>query len=435
MSAPVDDDYTLERLCEKYPQIPRTIVLKTDLLNRGINYTKDLQRVTEDGLPDTVRGFKCHHVVSDDIDLASLPWSFHLQDDTYIKLILDLDSPYTIRLEPDHTFMIYRREEPIEQVFFPPKPHWYNKTLSNGEPLTSVLFEVGPCHCVGIVPLDYCEYFKKEEQCRYCDWNPTFDMAKAAGYRTQVAMNTELLVEAFEIAFGGDNPNADHAHIVVAGALLNRTKELEMYLRPLEAIKKSPAGRDLRFLCGTQVLDPRDAKRARDAGFINATWNIETWDRRIFESMCPGKSKAVGYERWRDLLLKGVEVFGTGHLSTNFVLGPEVVIPDGFKSHEEAIASNLEGFEWCLQNGIFPFYQVWRCSPGSIYMDLELPPIPTEYYLRLSYEHHKLVEKYQFFSITPPRNRASCYKCGIFYMSYDYGRLMDLEEGPRWFEW
>jgi len=288
---------------------------------------------------------------------------------------------------------------------------------------------------VGIVPLDYCEYFKGDEQCRYCDWNPTFDMAKAAGYRTQVAMDTDLLVEAFEIAFGGVNPDADHANIVVAGALRNRTKELDMYLRVLEALRKSPAGREARFLCGTQVLDPRDAVRARNAGFINATWNLETWDRRIFESMCPGKARAVGYDRWRELLLNGVETFGIGHLSTNFVLGPEIVMPDGFATQEEGIASNIEAFDWCLRNGIFPFYQVWRCSPGSVYMDMELPLAPTEYYLRLSWEHHKLVEKYQFFSVTPPRNRASCYKCGIFYMSYDYGRLLDIEEGPRWFEW
>ncbi len=435
MKFPEDDDYNLERLCEKYPHIPRSIVLKTHLINKGINFTPDLNRANEQRLSDTVRGFKMHHAVSDEIDFASLPWSFHLQDDTYIKLILDLDSPFTIRREPEGGFMLYRREDPIEEVFFPSRPRWYEKTLSNGEPITSVLFAVGPCNAVGIVPLDYCEYFKGEEQCRYCDWNPTFDMAKAAGYRTQVAMNTDLMIEAFDIAFGGDNPSADHAHIVVAGSLLNRTKEVDIYLKALEALRKSAAGKEARFLCGTQVLDREDALRAKEAGFCNATWNLETWEQRMFESMCPGKARAVGYDRWRQLLLEGVEVFGIGHLSTNFVVGPEVVAPEGFDDHEEAIESYSEGFDWCLRNGIFPFYQLWRCSPGSAYMDMELPPAPTEYYLRLSYEHHKLCEKYQFASIIPPRNRASCYKCGIFYLSYDYGRLLDIEEGPRWFEW
>ena len=435
MRSPEDSDYNLERLCEKYPQIPRSIVLKTDLINRGINVTPDLNRITKDGLPDTVRGFKFHHDVGDDIDLASLPYSFYLQDDTYIKLIMDLDSPYTIRIEPEGSFVLYRREDPIEEIFFPPKPHWYTKTLSNGEPLTSILFEVGPCHAVGIIPLDYCEYFKGNEQCRYCDWNPTFEMAKAAGYRTKVAMDTDLLVEAFEIAFGGSHPAADHAHIVVAGALLNRTKELDMYLRVLDAVKNTPAGRKARFFCGTQVLDPEDAVRAKEAGFCNATWNIETWDRRMFESMVPGKARAVGYDRWRELLLNGVEVFGIGKLSTNFVVGPEILLPEGFKSMEEGIESNRQGFEWCFQNGIYPFYQPWRCSPGSVYMEMDLPNVPTEYHLRLSIEHHKLQERYQFFAITPPRDRASCYKCAVHYMPYEFGRLMDIEEGPRWFEW
>jgi len=430
-----NNDYDLERLCEKYPLIPRSIILKTDLINRGINFTPDLNRISSGRLTDTFRGFQFHHDVSDEIDMASLPWSFHFQDDTYVKLILDLDSPYTIRIEPDGQFMIYRKEEPIEEVFFAQKPHWYDKTLSNGEPISTVLFEIGPCHTVGIVPLDYCEYFKREEQCRYCDWNPTFDMAKAAGYRTQVAMDTNLLVEAFEIAFGGDHPAGDHAHIVVAGALLNRKKELDIYLKSLEALLRSAAGQKARFICGTQVLDEEDAIRAKEAGFCTATWNIEAWDRKIFESMCPGKARAVGYDRWRDLLLGGVEVFGIGHLSTNFVLGPEIVMPEGFKDHEEAIESNLEGFEWCLENGIFPFYQQWRCSPGSAFMDMELPPAPTEYYVRLGWEHHKLTEKYNIVPLIPPRNRASCYRCGCYYVSYDYGRLLDIEDGPRWFEW
>lgn len=427
----------LGELCARYPAIPRSIVLKTDLLTRGLNYTDDLKAVGADGLSDTVRGFKFHHdIVSDGDSPAALPWSFNFRDQTYVKVIIDLDSPYAIRLAENGRFVLHCGDQPIEEVFFPQKASWLKRSLSDGTPITSVLFEVGPCHATGIVPLDYCEYFRKNEQCRYCDWNPTFELAKAAGYRTRVAADTAQLVEAFEIAFGGtDAAPCEHAHIIVAGALWNREKEAELYLRTLEALRSTAAGRHASFLLGTQVLDPADARRAKAAGFDWATWNIETWDPKVFEALCPGKARTVGQQKWKDLLLEGVEVFGNGYLSTNFVVGPELVMPEGFKSEEEAMASVLEGFEWSLRHGILPFYQFWRCSPGSLFSEMGLPPVATEYYLKLSLAHHRLMEKYNFYSLTDPRKRASCNKCGIFYNSYDFPRLIDVSEGPRWFEW
>jgi hypothetical protein len=428
----------LGELCTRYPRIPRSIVLKTDLLTRGLNYTEDLKCVGPDGLSDTVRGFKFHHdIVADEEggSPAQLPWSFHFHDETHVKVIIDLESPYTIRVG-DGRFFLYCSDQPLEEVFFPRKAAWVGRQLSDGSPITSVLFEVGPCHATGIVPLDYCEYFRNGEQCRYCDWNPTFELAKAAGFRTKVSADTQQLVEAFEMAFGGaDAAPCEHAHIIVAGALWNRNKELEIYMRTIEALRSSPAGQRASFLLGTQVLDPADARRAKDAGFCWATWNIEIWDRKLFDTVCPGKARTVGYQKWKELLLEGVEVFGNGYLSTNFVIGPEVAIPDGFKNYEEGLQSVVEGFEWCLQHGILPFYQFWRCSPGSLFSDMELPAVPTEYYLRISLEHHRLMEKYNFYQLTDPRKRASCHKCGIFYNSYDYARLIDPVEGPRWFEW
>jgi len=429
----------LDRLCERYPTVPRSIVLKTDLLTRGVNYTDDLKQIGPDGLSDTVRGFKFHHdIVADDEggSPAQLPWSFHFHDQTHVKLIVDLESPYNIRVSGDGRFVLQCGDRPLEEVFFPRKASWLGRQLSDGTPITAVLFEVGPCHATGIVPLDYCEYFRNGEQCRYCDWNPTFELAKAAGFRTKVAADTQQLVEAFEIAFAGpDAAPCEHAHIIVAGALWNRSKETEIYVRTLEALRGTAAGRRASFLLGTQVLDAADARRAKDAGFDWATWNIEIWDPTLFDHVCPGKARTVGYQRWKELLLEGVEVFGNGYQSTNFVIGPELAIPQGFKSEDEGLASVREGFEWCLQHGILPFYQFWRCSPGSMFSDMNLPPVPTEYYLRVSLLHHQLMEKYNFYQLTNPRKRASCHKCGIFYNSYDFPRLIDAVEGPRWFEW
>ena len=427
----------LDQLCERYPAVPRSVVLKTDLLVRGLNFTDDLKAIGADGLSDTVRGFSFHHdAVPQGDSPAQLPWSFSFRDETYVKVIVDLDSPYNVRLVEDGRFILHCGEQPLEEVFFPRKASWLDRQLSDGTPITSVLFEIGPCHATGIVPLDYCEYFRKGEQCRYCDWNPTFELAKAAGFRTKVAADTKQLVEAFEIAFDGeDAAPCEHAHIIVAGALLNRAKEAEIYLRTLEALRATPAGQRASFLLGTQVLDPDHARQAKSAGFDWATWNIEIWDSKLFDVLCPGKARTVGYQKWKDLMLEGVDVFGNGYLSTNFVVGPELAMPEGFKSEDEALESVAEGFEWSLRHGILPFYQFWRCSPGSVFSEMDLPAPSTEYYLRVSIRHHQLMEKYNFYQLTDPRKRASCHKCGIFYSSYDFPRLIDPIEGPRWFEW
>src|SRR3989304_1096446 len=123
------------QLCERYPAIPRSIVLKTDLLTRGINYTDDLKVVGPDGLSDTVRGFKFHHdIVADEEggSPAQLPWSFAFHDQTHVKVIIDLDSPYAIRLGPDGRFILHCGGQPLEEGYLRRQAGWVGRPLPGG---------------------------------------------------------------------------------------------------------------------------------------------------------------------------------------------------------------------------------------------------------------------------------------------------------------
>lgn len=50
-----------ERLLQKYPEIPRSIVLKEDVLRAGIRYTSLLSEVGQWALPPTYFIFKFDH--------------------------------------------------------------------------------------------------------------------------------------------------------------------------------------------------------------------------------------------------------------------------------------------------------------------------------------------------------------------------------------
>lgn len=120
---------------------------------------------------------------------------------------------------------------------------------------------------------------------------------------------------------------------------------------------------------------------------------MEVWDSKLFETICPGKAKSVGRERWIESLLKAVEIFGWGgKVHTNFVVGVEMVPPFGFKTEEEAAESVAEGLQYMACHGVSLRNQLFRGRPGAALSQAPRPRI--EYYLRMEQERFKLQREY-----------------------------------------
>ena len=103
---------------------------------------------------------------------------------------------------------------------------------------------------------------------------------------------------------------------------------------------------------------------AKAAGVDNIHFNMEVWERRLFEWINPGKAERIGWDHWVRWMCDAVEVFGTG-VQPSFVSGVEMARPHGFQSVAEAVKSSNAGFEYLMSRGILPRPQQWRREPSD----------------------------------------------------------------------
>jgi len=124
-----------------------------------------------------------------------------------------------------------------------------------------------------------------------------------------------------------------------------------------------------------------DIERLHTTGIPALHHNMEVWDEGLWPIICPGKSRVVGREEWVRRMIDSAEVFGKGHILSNFVSGVEMSKPYGFKTVKEAVKSTLSGFDYLMAHGVLPRMDMWCVEEGSGLAGQ--PPAPLEYYIEL----------------------------------------------------
>ena len=404
----------LEELLNKFSDIPRSVVLKTDLLRLGVKHTPILKEIGTWSRPQTHSVYEFDHEdvhTKDDTTegWVNIPCEFRFSDGTSTMLIVDTKSPYEIRGE-DGKHMLYLGENPIEEVIFCPRPTWYMKKTSHGTLMSTVGYQVGDC--ITVICVNHCEYFNTDDACGFCCLNPTTDRSRELGIDRTIARTVDDFVETYAEA------SKETCHITLSGGgLIDRKKEAGRHIRMLTALRDAGYRPD-ELMTVVQALEEEDTRRLYDLGVATCiAFDMEVWQGDMWPIIVPGKSKFVGRDRWINCLIKAVEIFGRGNVMTNFVAGCEMVPPHGFKDVDEAVNSTLDGFEWLVQRGITPHFTCWSNNPGSKLANVELPP--TEYYLKLGIGHHKLLIKYD---LSLPK--ARCHDCSSNAPGYDFQRLV-----------
>jgi hypothetical protein len=279
--------------------------------------------------------------------------------------------------------------------------------------------------CVVGCVLRHCQYFNTGDDCRFCSFNPTFEQDLEGGLERLISLDLDDVTDTiYAIAKEG---KIRHLNLS-GGALIDSSLEAEAYRKVFGTVKKvlDELGLKIDFRATCQAYEKQDNEKLKEAGVQNVITPMEVWDKKLWPVIAPGKAKFVGRENWMRRMVEAVEVFGRGHVDTNFVVGAELVPPpsDGGKTYSEGIKSVLEGYEWCLQNGIKPRHTfLWR-STGARFQDEKV--LTTEYCLSIGYERYKLVNKYNMHhSPDDPVGTGYCYKCKWFMTDIDHHRLLD----------
>lgn len=380
---------------KRYSDIHPNIILKTDLVRLGTNVgPRATQRFQE--LDDIA--WKGYHFFSYDradtvVMSNKIPMQMRLEDGCPVQVETDAKSPYMLDFEDGEFFISEKGEKIARNVYFPHKPRWYGMRLDDGTPMEAVAQAFGD-GVVFIILNQHCEMWNTKDDCRFCNINATLKEQVHGGESTVVKKTAEQVAEVLHTALTID-PFNRRMIIVSGGTIWNRYQgqnEIEFFTTRLQAMKdRVRAAPPLTLQIGAQ--SDENWQRIKDTGIVTSVEpNMEVWDRKLFEQICPGKNKFVGYDEWIRRMFKGVEIFGEYMVNPNFVLGVEMCQEYGFTSIPEAVKSLTGGWDYLMGHGVLPRFRFWFIEKGSALGNN--PPPALEYYMEMQRSYFELRYKH-----------------------------------------
>lgn len=421
VSRPKRGNERIAELEEKFPKLPRSAIVKADVFREGVAWGPELNQIGQWALPHTHMIFDWDHDHRGAREDAAEGWVlipsvFQLGDGTVAILKLDPDSPYRIRImEGDARYQLVRDGEPVEEIYFEPRPQWYTRRTSDGTLMCKVASNSGRNCILAITLLSYCQYFRSQEQCVFCCIVPSTQRAGELGIQRVTRADVERVLEVYRAA------TAEHpvAHLnITGGGLVDVRREARLYAEFLEGLLGGMGDSEIPVHVITQALEEDDQRRLKDVGCgrITVCHPLEAWDERLFPIIAPGKARYIGYRKWIESVIRLGELFGED-ATTTVVAGCETVPGKGFGSITEAVRSMTEYMTFFLEHGVTPRFTFWTPAPGSPWADAPAPP--TEYFLEISQIQHELLLRYR-----RRLPRSTCYKCRVVSLESDLMRLL-----------
>ncbi len=408
-----DSSYTdfLEGYFKRYPDVPKEVILKEDLLRHGMNFT---QRAVSNGVSFRYKTYflftydKTLRSELDETGTFTVPEDLRIRKGTYdlldtvVHVYHNTESPYVVDcVDGKHQLLL--DNEPIAEVILPKKPPYYGKTFEDGTPYEQVVSLVQD-HVAFLVAYRICQYFAHKEECLFCDIN--WNVRQVTKYKDTFGdigaiRNADQAARVVETMVNCEDPEIPiRAVYMTSGSVLKSIKgksEMEFTLEYVTKIREKIGG-GTPFILITQAQEKDEVKVLKDAGVTVHNPNIEVWDPKLFEWLCPGKAKHIGRETWIRRMLDSVDVMGEGNVSPNLVSGVEMAQPNGFRTVAEAIGSNRDGFEFMMSHGVVPHLDSWCIERESALGGH--PPIPLEFFIEVDKTWFEIWNKYKLPAVT-----------------------------------
>ncbi len=407
---------------ESFPDVHPNIVLKTDVLRQGMKISESAQKAFNQRDDILWRGF---HIFSYDSDSPKvyknkIPMGFHLSDGCCIQVRTNEKSPYTMDFVDGQYLLTENGETIAEDLYFDPKPKWYDMKFENGIPLPAVVQGFSGEYMF-ITINRYCELWNTKNQCLFCDINATFKAQRDGEEDVVARLEPGVIADALKLAIAVD-PLYRLAVIITGGTILGEYRgqtEMDFYCSRLNAIRE----RLQVWIPSTFQIDPQDDegwKRLHETGIGSIQPNIEVWDEDLFAWICPGKNKLIGRDTWLKRTIRAVDFWGRGRVQPNFVIGVEMAEPHGFKDVGSAVKSTSDGWDFLMSNGALPRYNQWTIESGSAFANQQRPPL--EYFIEIQKAYTELRWKYNFDPPFPSTfSRSSYLLCCLQDFEYYHG--------------
>ena len=406
----------------QFPDVHENIVLKTDVLRRGIDIS-----------PAAVENFrnrddllwKGFHLFSYDKQETKVygdkvPWYIRLEDGCPIMVRTNRNSPYLLDLIDDE-FVIKEKESGetvANKLWFERKPRWYDMKTKEGIHMPAIA--QGNARMIFVTTNKYCELWNAGDQCKFCNINATLKDQKKGGEDVVARIDPDIIAEVVKTAFFVDH---QYAWLYLSGGTIlgkyQGQTELEFFCTRIEAIRDK-----LQVLIPTTIqiapYEDEGWKRLHATGVNAVQPNIEVWGKELFEWICPGKNKYVGWDNWIKRSIRGVDFWGRGRIQPNFVLGLEMAKPHGFDKVSDAVKHTAAGWDFLMENGVLPRFNLWIQESGSAFADQPEPPL--EYFIEIQKAYTELRWKHKYDPPFPSANdRFSYYMNSLHDFEYYQG--------------
>lgn len=396
----------LEAFFERYPDVPREVIVKEDALRFGIRFSQAALERASEGRRRSYYIFSYDKTESEELKHGEghkAPDEFRVEGGPYelrktnMRATISYDSPYLIDILDDEVWLTSDEGEKIGKVSFPPVPKYYSMSFEDGTHYAEIVPLVGWNTRAFCTILRKCALWNFDLQCKFCDLNAHYDALKKQGRPYTLKKSLDKVVEVLKTIFLGRPEDEPHRYcfILSGGSVMSGKGEyadVKFYTAYVQAIKEAIGNR---WICHLQTaaLDRDGLKAMKDAGVDCYHPNFEVWDERLFKKLCPGKEKFIGRDTWIKRTLDAVNVFGEGWVTPAFVAGVELCKPYGFDSVDDALKSTTEGLDYLMSHGVVPRADHWCIEPLSGLSGN--PVLPLKYFVELDRAWYRLWEKHK----------------------------------------
>lgn len=404
--------------------LPASARLKLDLMFEGLRYSEALGEAATHAFPNFYPyRFQPGEANPTGQSKVTIPYLMSLQDGTLMRVKGNGASAWQVTGSQQDGYRLVNDANPGEHhgVEFDPLPDWMTQATEDGFPMAQAGVSLhGDMAVINIAP--GCDYFLQKSEsgasmrCSFCAYGaPNERVAhfdQVIGEPGLPPLTYRRMQETLRLALAERDIN--HIYLV-AGSLTDWHEEGKRFIEIARAVQQVNSNR-IPVTCGSGALPMDILQQMHSEQLVdNVCFNLEVWSRDLFEKICPGKNRFVGYDQWIESLENAVGLWGRGRVYSAMVSGIEME-PEYELSWEEASRRAIEGAAALCARGIIPVYSLYWPTGGRDHPDYFSRL--QSYFERLNLEYRE-IRRQQDLAISPD---FMCHRCAYMQLECDIDR-------------
>jgi hypothetical protein len=414
--------------------LPPSARLKLELMFEGVRYSDALGEAASHAFPNFYPyRFQPGEVNPTGHSKVSIPYLMSLADGSLIRVKGNGASSWQVTGSHQSGYALVKDANPdnspdnSDVIEFDPLPDWMHQQTADGFPMAQAGVSLhGDMAVINIAP--GCDYFLQKSEdgrsmrCSFCAYGAPNE--RVAHYSQVIGepglpeLTYRRMQETLQLALAERQIN--HIYLV-AGSLTDWHDEGNRFIEIARAVQQVNPQR-IPVTCGSGALPLDILQQLHAENLVDCVcFNLEVWSRDLFEKVCPGKNRFVGYDRWIASLENAVSLWGRGRVYSAMVAGIEME-PEYDMSWEQACARAIEGAADLCSKGIIPIYSLYWPTGGRDHPDYFSRL--QSYFERLNLEYRD-IRRQQDLNIWPG---FMCHHCAYMQLECDVDRVASAWE-------